>query len=66
MQGPLKKQSERHDPQCLPPCVAPLAGPAYTLRSVFVMSIALITLAVLYEQLAKDLLNRLTGERLDA
>ena len=66
MQGPLKKQSERHDLQCLPPCVAPLAGPAYTLRSVFVMSIALITLAVLYEQLAKDLLNRLTGERLDA
>lgn len=38
----------------------------YTLLSVFVMSIALITLAVLYEQLAKDLLNRLTGERLDA
>ncbi|PSS58877.1 HAMP domain-containing sensor histidine kinase [Pseudomonas sp. BBP2017] len=38
----------------------------YTLLSVFVMSIALIMLAVLYEQLAKDLLNRLTGERLDA
>ena len=38
----------------------------YTLLSVFVMSIALVTLAVLYEQLAKDLLNRLTGERLDA
>lgn len=38
----------------------------YTLPSVFVMSIALTTLAVLYEPLAKDLLNRLTGERLDA
>lgn len=38
----------------------------YTLLSVVVMSIALIALAILYEQLAKDLLNRLTGERLDA
>lgn len=38
----------------------------YTLLSVLVISIALVTLAVLYEQLAKDLLNRLTGERLDA
>jgi len=28
--------------------------------------VALITLAIFYEQLAKDLLNRLTGERLDA
>jgi two-component system sensor histidine kinase AtoS len=38
----------------------------YTLLSIVVMSVALIALAVLYEQLAKDLLNRLTGERLDA
>ena len=38
----------------------------YTLLSIVVMSLALIALAVLYEQLAKDLLNRLTGERLDA
>ncbi len=38
----------------------------YTLLSMLVMSVALIALAVLYEQLAKDLLNRLTGERLDA
>ena len=38
----------------------------YTLLSVVVMSVALITLAIFYEQLAKDLLNRLTGERLDA
>ncbi len=38
----------------------------YTLLSILVMSVALIALAVLYEQLAKDLLNRLTGERLDA
>ncbi|CAM3591820.1 Sensor protein ZraS [Pseudomonas reidholzensis] len=38
----------------------------YTLLSIVVMSVALITLAVLYEQVAKDLLNRLTGERLDA
>ncbi|OAI86320.1 sensor histidine kinase [Pseudomonas putida] len=38
----------------------------YTLLSTLVMSVALIALAVLYEQLAKDLLNRLTGERLDA
>jgi len=38
----------------------------YTLLSVVVMSIALIALAIFYEQLAKDLLNRLTGERLDA
>ncbi len=38
----------------------------YTLLSIVVMGLALIGLAVLYEQLAKDLLNRLTGERLDA
>lgn len=38
----------------------------YTWLSIVVMSVALIALAVLYEQLAKDLLNRLTGERLDA
>ncbi|MCW2271955.1 hypothetical protein D3C77_233530 [compost metagenome] len=38
----------------------------YTLLSIVVMSVALIVLAVLYEQLAKDLLNRLTDERLDA
>jgi two-component system sensor histidine kinase AtoS len=38
----------------------------YTLLSIVVMSVALIALVVLYEHLAKDLLNRLTGERLDA
>ncbi|EJD6677592.1 HAMP domain-containing histidine kinase [Pseudomonas aeruginosa] len=38
----------------------------YTLLSIVVMCVALAALAVLYEQLAKDLLNRLTGERLNA